>query len=182
MIRAFEGPADVILLESQYPVLGSHDLQDSQSVLELLLQRLILTYDKPCFITAGNDPGLGSAWDPTPAGAINVGAFQSAEATERHYGMRMSQPMAIHWASSEGPTGTGALKPDLIAPVLHLSTSGGFEAGGEFPGLYRLPPGYQVFLGTSGATPAAAGTGRRAARRIPHHPRHEGRRTVSRGY
>src|SRR5258708_23112924 len=71
--------------------------------------------------------------------------------------MRMSQPMAIHWASSEGPTGRGALKPDLIAPVLHLSTSGGFEAGGEFPGLYKLPPGYQVFLGTSGATRVAAG-------------------------
>src|SRR5258708_10297797 len=89
LITAFEGPADIVLLESQYPTLGSRDLQDSRSVVELLLQRLITAYDKPCFVTAGNDPGLGSAWDPTPAGAINVGGFPSAAGTQRDFRVRM---------------------------------------------------------------------------------------------
>jgi hypothetical protein len=154
LITAFGGPADIVLLESQYPTLGSDTDRSEATVLDLLIERLIDRYKKPCFITGGNEPGLGSVSDPTPANAMVVGAWQSRQATRMHLGFDITEDRVLHWATSEGPTGQGSLKPDFLAPVQHYAASTAFEQGS---GHEDIPTGYQVFLGTSGATPVAAG-------------------------
>lgn len=156
LITAFGGPADIVLLESQYPTLGSDTDRSETTVLDLLIERLIDRYKKPCFITGGNEPGLGSVSDPTPANAMVVGAWQSRQATRMHLGFDITEDRVLHWATSEGPTGQGSLKPDFLAPVQHYAASTAFEQSSGH-GIEYLPAGYQVFLGTSGATPVAAG-------------------------
>jgi subtilisin family serine protease len=156
LIMAFVGPADIVLLEAQYPTLGSDTDRSEGTVLDLLIERLIDRYKKPCFITGGNEPGLGSVSDPTPANAMVVGAWQSRQATRMHLGFAITPERTLHWATSEGPTGRGSLKPDFLAPVLHYAASTVFEHDSGH-GIEDIPAGYQVFLGTSGATPVAAG-------------------------
>src|SRR6185436_7088452 len=64
----------------------------------------------------------------------------------------------MHWGGmSHGPSGTGQLKPDLIAPSGQVSTDPGYRRGMVRRGLFELPPGYSVDGGTSTATPMAAG-------------------------
>jgi hypothetical protein len=157
LILAFEGPADIVLLESQYPALGSDTDRSETTVLDLLIERLIDHYKKPCFITGGNEPGLGSVSDPTPTNAMVVGAWQSRRATRMHLGFDIRAQRSLHWATSEGPTGQGSLKPDFLAPVLHYAASTALDQGSGHDAVYAIPSGYQVFIGTSGATPVAAG-------------------------
>lgn len=157
LLAAFRGPSDIVLVEDQFPVVGTHDARDQRSVLEVLIRRLIARYGKPCFITAGNQPGLATSWDPMPSTAFVVGAFQGEAETRNFYGITIDRDRALHWKSAEGPSARGALAPNLIAPPVHLTTSLGFLPGGEFYPLYQLPPGYGVFGGSSGATPVAAG-------------------------
>jgi subtilisin family serine protease len=157
LIMAFAGPADIVLLESQYPTLGSDTDRSEGTVMDLLIGRLVDLYKKPCFITGGNEPGLGSVSDPTPANAVVIGAWQSRRATRMHLGFDMAVERTLHWATSEGPTGQGNLKPDVLAPVLHYVASTAFEQDSGHGRIEEIPTGYQVFLGTSGATPVAAG-------------------------
>jgi hypothetical protein len=64
----------------------------------------------------------------------------------------------MHWGGlSHGPSGHGALKPDLLAPSGHLGNDPGYRASSALKGLYQLPPGYTMGGGTSDATPVAAG-------------------------
>src|SRR5262249_13719068 len=59
-----------------------------------------------------------------------------------------------------GPSGVGAIKPDLLAPSGQMSTDLGYlyrTGEQERRGFYQLPPGYSVDGGTSTATPMAAG-------------------------
>src|SRR5205085_4164664 len=55
-----------------------------------------------------------------------------------------------------GPGKEGALKPNLLAPTISLTTRPGFLAGENRYGSYSLPPGYQIYGGTSTSTPFAA--------------------------
>jgi hypothetical protein len=157
MIMAFRSDADLVLYETYFPLVDIDALKEGRTPIELLISRLVERYGKPIVIPAGNAAGLATIGDPSPQAAILVGGAQSRGATELAYGIRMDQPMGQHWASSEGPTGSGGLKPDLLAPVNNLTLRPGFMAGAQRKGLYALPPGYGIGSGTSAAAPVAAG-------------------------
>jgi hypothetical protein len=156
-IRAFESPADIVLIEGYFPVLGDNERRDGHSALEILLQRLIARTDKPCLVTGNNTPGFATVIDLAPPSALVIGAAQTRGATYAHYGLVMRKDADLHWVGSEGPTGIGDLKPDLLAPVNELALGTALDPGYEHKGLFTLPPGYQIGGGTSSATPIAAG-------------------------
>ncbi len=86
-----------------------------------------------------------------------MSGYQSSQGLLTNYGVHVLRADNLLFASSFGPGVDGSLKPDLLAPSGALSTSVEFLPGGTLKGLYRLPPGYSVFSGTSCAAPMAAG-------------------------
>jgi hypothetical protein len=63
----------------------------------------------------------------------------------------------MHYFSSRGPREDGGFKPQISAPGAAVSTTPVWQPGGPVPGTFTLPPGYQMFNGTSMAAPQAAG-------------------------
>lgn len=162
LIQAFSDErSDIVLVEGQYPLCGGEYIKDGRSVLALLTSRLSQRYRKPSFWTASNEASMSSIMDPSIAPeTISVGAFDSAEALGYYHGMKMPWRDLLHFIGSEGPAGNGALKPDLLSPMLMVAPRDRFQASDVFSGvlgLYRLPPGYAVSAGTSAATPIATG-------------------------
>lgn len=123
----------------------------------IVLARLRRRYPKPIFMAAGNSTAFDiiNAY-ATPSDATAVSAALSAEGWRTNFGAEV-RTTGLLPAVSYGPGADGGLKPDFLAPSGSLTASPEFETGGSLPGLYRLPPGYAVFSGTSCAAPMAAG-------------------------
>lgn len=160
LILAFTHPAvDLIVLE-QNTMIASHTywLADARHPMSIVAQRLIDGHGKLLFVPGNNAPGFGIvAEDGLAAGAISVGGYQHRESYRVNYGFVPEADDNMHYGGlSHGPSGTGALKPDLLAPSGMMSTDVGFRTGDIKRGLYRLPPGYRIAGGTSTATPMAA--------------------------
>lgn len=161
MIRAFRHPlVDLIVFEQSVAMASiPYLLADGRHPISIIAQRLIERYDKLLFVPGSNSPGLGIvAEDGLARDAISVGGYQSRDSYLINWGLHVAEQDNLHWgALSHGPSGTGALKPDLLAPSGQLSTDPGYRKGGTIKGLYQLPSGYAVDGGTSTATPMAAG-------------------------
>lgn len=161
LITAFKHPqVDLIVLEQSVAIASlPYLLADATHPMSLVAQRLIERYHKLLFVPGDNSPAFGFvAEDGLAPNAVSVGGYQNKESYRLNWGLIPENDDNLHWgALSHGPSGSGALKPDLIAASGQMSTDPGYRKGASFKGLYQLPPGYSVDGGTSTATPMAAG-------------------------
>ena len=164
LIAAFKDPGiDLIVMEQSVTLASvTYVLSDARHPLSIIAQRLTERYQKLLFVPGDNAPAFGYvAEDGAAPAAMSVGGYQSRESYRMNNGFVPEPADNMHWgALSHGPSGDGALKPDLLAPSGQMSTDIGYvyrEYDQQSPGLYQLPPGYFVDGGTSTATPMAAG-------------------------
>lgn len=159
LILAFKHPqVDIVLLESNSGITGSYELKDGRHVSSVICARLIETYRKPFLAPMRNHALVGyAAEEARVRGAIGIGAYESKEAFFVNRGIRVAHDDNLHNATAFGPAGDGALKPDVLAPSGILSLRPGYMEPAMVSGLFRLPPGYTIYGGTSTATPVAAG-------------------------
>ncbi|MEJ1961308.1 MAG: S8 family serine peptidase [Gammaproteobacteria bacterium] len=157
-IVAFTDPrVDVVLSMLTYPSFSPATKSAQPPVVQLLLRRLISRYPKPTAWPASNFPGVASAYDPGTSDVLTAGAVQSRETTLASAGILMAGTWGSHWVGGEGPAVDGGMMPDVVAPAFIIAATNGFSDGAALAGVYRLPPGYRVFGGTSQAGPVTAG-------------------------
>ena len=161
LVAAFKHPlVDLIVCEQSVAIASlPYLLADGTHPVSIVAQRLIERYGKLLFVPGDNAPAFGFvAEDGLAPGAVSVGGYQSRESYRLNWGFIPENDDNMHWgALSHGPSGSGALKPDLLAPSGQMSTDPGYRKGELRKGLFQLPPGYSVDGGTSTATPMAAG-------------------------
>lgn len=160
LIRAFEDSrVDIIVFEQVADFSDHYLLRDPRHLIALLAQRLLVLHGKPMFVPASNAPGVGLVMgDGLAPLAFSVGGYQSAESYRVNFGFLPARRDNLHYSGlSHGPSGTGAFKPDVLAPAGLLGGFPAFLPEQKHDGLYRLPPGYFIGGGTSQAAPIAAG-------------------------
>lgn len=159
VIKAVKRPAvDVVFLEQSSVIARNYLLFDGRLVPTVIYGRLIAKYGKPIVIPTHNYAMLAAIDDYALAhGAISVGGHESKANFFANHGVRVQHDDNLLITGGYGPMGTGALKPDVIAPSNYVSTGRGFVEGTAIPGLMQLPPGYNIAGGTSTATPTTAG-------------------------
>ena len=133
-------------------------LNDGHSTFSTIANRLVNKYGKLLFAGAGNGTdGLNGLISPADASeVVAVGSYISRETSRVNYGVELGDVDNMNGYTSHGPTKAGELKPNLLAPASSLSTKVGFFPGENRYGTYPLPPGYQIYDGTSTSTPFAA--------------------------
>jgi hypothetical protein len=133
-------------------------LNDGHSTFSTIANRLVKKYGKLLFAGAGNGTdGLNGIISPADASeVVAVGSYISRETSRVSYGIELRDADNMNGYTSHGPTKTGGLKPNLLAPTSSLSTKVGFLPGENHYGTYPLPVGYQIYDGTSTSAPFAA--------------------------
>ncbi|MFG2101319.1 S8 family serine peptidase [Micromonospora echinaurantiaca] len=135
-------------------------LNDGQSAMALLYDRLIDTTGVQIFSSAGNSgAGTNSVGDPSSAGnVVSVGASVSKHTWWANYGSVVNAVRSVFPFSSRGPREDGGFKPDITAPGAAISPTPSWIASSAVPDAgYPLPAGYSMMQGTSMASPQAAG-------------------------
>ena len=131
---------------------------DGGSTFSVICNRLVNKYGKLIFVSAGNGTdalnGVGSPADAKEV--ITVGSYLNKETAGVNYGVDFRDYDNTNGYTSRGPTQEGLLKPNLLTPTTSLSTRPGFLEGDNTFKSYSLPPGYQVYSGTSTSAPFAA--------------------------
>lgn len=139
---------------------SSPALNDGQSAMALLYNRLIDETGVQMFISAGNSgSGTNTLGDPTGGDkVVSVGASVSAETWWANYGSKVGFKDGIFPFSSRGPREDGGMKPDITAPGAAVSPTPDWIASSSVAETgYTLPPGYSMMNGTSMASPQATG-------------------------
>jgi hypothetical protein len=133
-------------------------LNDGRSTFSTIANRLVEKYGKLLFAGAGNgNDGLNGIISPADAKeVIAVGSYISRETSRVNYGVELRDADNMNGYTSHGPSKEGGLKPNLLAPTTSLTTKPAFLPGENRYGTYSLPPGYQIYGGTSTSTPFAA--------------------------
>ena len=155
LIVAVKHPqVDIVSIQTVYHM----DLNDGDSTLSNIADRLVEKYKKPIFAGAGN---AGDEVNIIHEGAaarrvITVGSYISRETSAVNYGIPTTRRDNIDVASSRGPSETGVFKPDILAPTMALTTIPRFLSPQTYNNTYDPPVGYGVVGGTSTATPMAA--------------------------
>ena len=136
---------------------GLPALNDGNTARDEIYNRLIEQYKVQLFFSAGNSgPGLNTVGDPSVAtNVVSVGAYLSRDSMQLNYGADTPYADNLHYFTSNGPREDGGFKPQVIAPGSAVSTTPMWQPGAGIP--YDLPPGYQMFNGTSMASPQATG-------------------------
>lgn len=131
---------------------------DGGATFSIICNRLVQKYDKLIFAGAGNGTdGLNGTLSPADAKeVIAVGSYLNRETSRVNYGVELRDQDNMNGYTSRGPSEEGLLKPNFVVPTTSLSTRPGFLAGENIFKSYSLPPGYQIFTGTSTSTPFAA--------------------------
>jgi hypothetical protein len=158
LILAVKHPnVDIVTMQTVYHT----GLNDGQSTLSRICDRLVDRYKKPIFAGAGNAGDEVNIVQEVAASPriITVGSYISRETSRVNYGVASTRADNVDLFSSRGPTETGVLKPDILAPTMALTTFPRFLPSQTYNDTYDAPVGYGVVGGTSTATPmAAAGT------------------------
>jgi hypothetical protein len=127
----------------------------------LLMNRIIHTYGKPIFQSAGNRHlWLNSA--VSLGDVFSVGGSIGPSGYDAFYGSGALEDVIVHPSSAGGPAIDGAVKPDIIAPMHRIAASLWGRTGVAIPKnapTHQLPPGYQISCCTSASAPYAAGAG-----------------------
>lgn len=156
---AHDSQVDVIVVEQHSTVDTSYGVRDGRLVVSIVLGRLAQRFGKLVVVPASNLPALAATTEVGQApGILAVGASQDRANLLRNRGLHAAHEENLHAASSFGPGGDGALKPDLLAPSDLISTDVAYLAPRAFgPGdCYLLPPGYALSNGTSTSAPMGA--------------------------
>lgn len=155
LITAMKDPrVDVVTIQ-----FGNYVQQnDGRATFSVIADRLIKRYEKLIFAAAGNGTdGLNAITSPADGTeVIAVGSYLSSATSRVNNGFALRDTDNLNGYTSHGPTKDGRLKPDLLAPTNTLSTRPGFLAPEQRLEPYSLPVGYQIFGGTSTASPFAA--------------------------
>jgi len=145
---------------------GLPALNDGNNTRAELYNRLIEDNQVQMFISAGNSgPGVNTIGDPSVADRVmSVGSYITKATWQSNYGSDSNYQDNLHPFSSLGPREDGGFKPEIVAPGAAVSTVPAWLGSvqvpsGPTPGSYTLPPGYDMFNGTSMASPQAAGAG-----------------------
>ena len=119
----------------------------SGSILAQMMRFLSQKYGILFVVAAGNSgPAIDTAGDPGNfESVLTVGAYNPPESQRDNFGLA-GMAGSLFWWSSRGPTRSGALKPNVVAPGAALSSTP--TANG---------PSYQLFNGTSMAAPMVSG-------------------------
>ncbi len=160
LIRAFRDPrVDVVLLEENVYIAMPYVLGDGRFTVTVICSRLIEKYKKPFLAPANNSPGLNTTIEHGMARyGFGVGAYESRENFLANRAVRVAEEDNLHWVGSWGPSGNGALQPDILSPSEVLTTYPASRPGDDgLPGVYQFRPGYGMCGGTSCATPVASG-------------------------
>jgi hypothetical protein len=155
LIVAVKHPqVDIVSAQAFYYV----PMNDGDSTLANVCDRLVDKFKKPIFSGASNGAEAinGVHEGASSKKTIAVGSYIHKETSRVNYGVATTRPDNIDVVSSRGPTETGALKPDILAPTMSLTTSPRFLPSETYNNTYTLPAGYSVTGGTSTATPMAA--------------------------
>ena len=136
---------------------GLPTLNDGNNARALLYNRLIEQSNVQMFISAGNSgPGINTVGDPSVATLVmSVGAYVHKDTWLNNYGASAPKADGMFVFSSRGPREDGGFKPDIVAPGSAVSSIPEWEQ--NFPLIGPLPAGYDMFNGTSMASPQAAG-------------------------
>jgi subtilisin family serine protease len=136
---------------------GLPSLNDGNNTRAVLYNRLIDQYKAQMFISAGNSgAGLNTVGDPSVATkVISVGAYVHQDTWLNNYNAIAAKIDGMFVFSSRGPREDGGFKPEIVAPGAAVSTIPAWER--NFPLVGPLPPGYDMFNGTSMASPQSAG-------------------------
>jgi hypothetical protein len=163
LIRVFRDPrVDVIVFEESVMLAMPYTLNDGRFTMSVLCGRLIEKYKKPLFIPANNAPGLNTTIEHGNAPfAFGVGAYESRENFLQNRAVNVRHEDNLHWVGSWGPSGNGALQPDILASSEVLTTHPGTRYEPGLKGVYDFAPGYAMCGGTSCAAPVAAGAAAR---------------------
>lgn len=166
-IRAARRP-DVDVVANQQTLEAR--LRDNQSVFSIIMRRLAAETGKLVFKGETNLPPLMTSLDASASadGLLGVSGYVSRATWHVLYGVQTSRAGTIPGrAGSAGPASDGDLTPFGLAPAAYLapgtlrSTWRDRSRTGNNPthgrGLYPIPVGYALGIGTSFATPGAAG-------------------------
>jgi|GEM_PF-289826 len=158
MILAMRDPrVDIVSVQ----VASVERLNDGNSTISIIWDRLVERYKKPLFVGANNaGPGINTVNEVTSGSkVISVGGYVSGDTFLSVFGMRTDKHDYVVNLSGRGPRDDGGFKPDIITP-----TAGVLFSSPAFKKLiialkppYVLPHGYYVGSGTSMATPMASG-------------------------
>lgn len=155
MVYAANHGADV----ANMSVGGLPALNDGSDATAAPYNRIVAETGMQIFISAGNEgSGANSVGEPgNAAGVVSVGGSISKETWLANYGADTDIDRMLMPFSSRGPTESGAMKPDLVAPGSAISTIQPWLPGSPVTGTFDLPPGYAMYNGTSMSSPQAAG-------------------------
>lgn len=156
---------DIITTQEWYDM----RLKDGGSVWSTIADRLVTTYHKTLFQSAGNEGGgLGSVGEAVNGHQVmKVGGSIDRDTWYTTFALLATRRDYLFKEASRGPHADGDMGPDFVAPMVQLvaqptSTSrdsvirintGLFSARA----IYRNPPGYTLQFGTSYTAPTAAG-------------------------
>jgi Subtilase family len=161
LLAAAENPqVDVIVYELFGYISARHYLKDGRMVQSIIADRIVERLHKPVLVTGGNGAGLGWVTDESVGPHVmSVGGYQSKEGYLRNFGLVVREKdNLLSNALGHGPSGDGALKPDVLGPSGQLGNQDGFIYEYDSrPGFAQFPPGYSIGGGTSQAAPLAAG-------------------------
>ena len=136
---------------------GLPDLNDGNNARSLLFNRLIDQTKTQLFFSAGNSgPGINTVGDPSVATKVmSVGAYVHKDTWLDNYGATAAKDDGLFVFSSRGPREDGGFKPNIVASGSAVSTIPAWQR--SFPLVGPLPPGYDMFNGTSMSSPQATG-------------------------
>ena len=157
-IRAARDPRIDVVTSSQ---VGEVFISGGESLLALLLNRLVEVHGKPFFASAHNSgPISTSGGEAATIPRVNsVGAYVAKETYKAHYGWDVPDEDYLIQYSSRGPSTNGGAKPDFVASVLSVSGRPCLSLRPERTLMYRYPDCYRLAGGTSSSSPHAAGVG-----------------------
>jgi len=137
----------------------AYALRDGHFTESVIFDRVTRHYGKPIFQPADNDFGMSKVSESCGSPLVFcIGAYENRDSYLINSGIAVSHRDNLHFVDSFGPSGTGALRPEVLSPSGWISLSLGYTADRTaLKGVYNLPPGFTIFGGTSQATPTAAG-------------------------
>lgn len=158
--RALTDPrTDVAYVEQHVSQFTGNRRKDGRDAFTLALDRLAAHTQRLIFVPATNHPGLSQTDEPSLGRqVISVQAYEGRGSLKLTAGVGLPPGDYLHSVGAFGPSGDGALKPELMAPSGHLGTEPEFYNSGfrRFPGNWKLPYGLGIGGGTSSAAPTAA--------------------------
>jgi hypothetical protein len=155
-IRAAKDPRVDVITSSQ---VGEAFISGGESIVALLMNRMVEVYGKPFFASAHNSGPISTSGgeSATVPRVMSVGGYGAAATYKAHYAWDVPEKDYIISYSSRGPSTNGGAKPDILASVLSVAANPCLTTRPAKTVSYRFPECYTLGGGTSSASPHGAG-------------------------